>query len=204
MWNLYTGQFDIAPIVFIDEDPYTTYNVIVLTFSDGTSLKIISEHGLWDYNLNRYVYLDESADQYIGHWFNKQFMDEEDNMLTAKVQLTDVKVQSELTVAYSPVTYGHLCYFVNGMLSMPGGIEGLFNIFEVDSESFKYDEQKMQSDIEEYGIYTYEEFYELVPVTEEAFEAFSGQYLKVAIGKGLITLDRLYNLAVRYGMLDGN
>ena len=44
------------------------------------------------------------------------------------------------------------------MLSMPGGISGLFNIFEVDAETLKYDEIAMQSDIEQFGLYTYDEF----------------------------------------------
>ena len=94
--------------------------------------------------------------------------------------------------------YGHLCYYVNGMLSMPGGIEGLFNIFEVDAETMKYDEAQMQADIAQYGLFTYEEFAELFPVSEEVFEAFNGQYLKVAMGKGLIDTEGLQTLIERY------
>ena len=51
-------------------------------------------------------------------------------MTWTKVQLINVEVKKEITTAYSPVTYGHLCYYVNGMLSMPGATEGLINIFE--------------------------------------------------------------------------
>lgn len=101
-------------------------------------------------------------------------------------------------VLYSPVTYSHLCYYVNGMLSMPGGIEGLFNIFEVNAETMKYDEAQMQADIAQYGLFTYEEFAESFPVSEDVFEAFNGQYLKVAMGKGLIDADCLQTLIERY------
>ena len=62
----------------------------------------------------------------------------------------------------------------------------------------KYDESAMAADIERYGLFTYEEFAELVPVSEEVFNAFNGRYLKVAIGKGLIDTDRLLSLAQRY------
>lgn len=189
VWNLYTGTYDTAPILFIDSDPLQLYKVINLTFSDGTTVKVISEHGFWDYDLNKYVYLDESADKYIGHWFNKG---------DGKVQLTGVEIKDEYTAAYSPVTYGHLCYYVNGMLSMPGGIDGLFNIFEVDPETMKYDEAAMQADIEQYGLFTYEEFASYFYLPEEAFNAFNGQYLKVAIGKGMVTVDRLVSLYNRY------
>ena len=189
VWNLYTGMYDTAPILFIDSDPSGLYEVIKLYFSDGTQVKVISEHGFWDYNLNEYVYLGVNAYEYIGHWFNKG---------ETKVQLTDVEIMEEYTTPYSPVTYGHLCYFVDGMLSMPGGIDGLFNIFAVDAETMKYDESAMAANIERYGLFTYEEFAELVPVSEEVFNAFNGRYLKVAIGKGLIDTDRLLSLAQRY------
>ena len=198
VWNLYTGRFDIAPILFIDKDPVQNYTVINLTFSDGTSVKVISEHGFFDCDLNKYVYLDKNAENYIGHWFNKQGFDENGNMIWERVQLTGVEIKTEQTVAYSPVTYSHLCYYVNGMLSMPGGISGMFNIFEVDGESMRYDEAQMQADIAEYGLYTYEEFAEQFNVNEVMFEVFNGQYLKVAMGKGLISQETIENLIVRY------
>lgn len=198
VWNLYTGTFDTAPILFIDKDPAYLYKVINLSFSDGTIVKVISEHGFWDYNLNKYVYLDENASQYIGHWFNKQTTDSEGNLTWEQVQLTNVTITQEYTTAWSPVTYGHLCYYVNGMLSMPGATEGLINIFEVDSETMTYNQQAFANDIETYGLFTYEEFYELIPVPEEVFNAFNGQYMKVAFGKGLLTENDLAELYGRY------
>ena len=198
VWNLETGTFDVAPILFIDSDPARMYRVINLTFSDGTTVKTIYEHGFWDYTLNEYVYLDKDAAQYIGHWFNKLSTDENGNRVSVDVQLVSVVIQNEYTTAWSPVTYGHYCYYVNGMLSMPGGISGMFNIFEVDAETMKYDEEQKQADIEEYGLFTYEEFAETYPVSEEVFEAFNGQYLKVAMGKGLISAEELQSLIERY------
>ncbi|MDE6565686.1 MAG: InlB B-repeat-containing protein, partial [Clostridia bacterium] len=189
VWNLMTGKFDIAPILFIDSDQLHNYQVINLHFSDGTIVKVISEHAFWDFDLNKYVFLRRDADKYIGHWFNKQLTDSDGNMTWGKVQLTDVQIKYETTRAYSPVTYSHLCYYVNGMLSMPGATEGLINIFEVDSETMKIDVEQFNADIEKYGIYTYEEFAKIIPVTEEVFNAFNGMYLKVAIGKGLITIE---------------
>ncbi len=60
------------------------------------------------------------------------------------------------------------------------------------------DEEAFERDIAEYGIFTYEEFYELYPISEGVFEAFNGKYLKVAIGKGLITYERIGKLIERY------
>lgn len=199
VWNLFTGEFDTAPILFIDSDPEMTYEIINLTFSDGTTVKTIYEHGFWDYDLGEYVYLDKDAAQYIGHWFNKLTTDEDGEFASVRVQLTNVAITQELTTAYSPVTYGHFCYYVNGMLSMPGGIKGLFNIFEVDEDTMTYDAQAMAEDIAQYGLFTYEEFAQFCPLSEEMFLACGGQYLKVALGKGLITEERLVALVERYG-----
>lgn len=84
---------------------------------------------------------------------------------------------------------------------MPGGIDGLFNIFEVDSDTMKFDTEAMADDIEQYGLFTYEELNALVHVPEVMFEAVNGQYLKVAIGKGVITLDQVRELINKYSYL---
>ena len=193
VWDMETGTFGSAPIVFVDSELTGHYEVITLTFSDNTTVEVISEHGFRDTDLNKYVYLDENAEDYIGHSFLKKSGD-----TMTEVTLTGVDISTEITEAYSPVTYGHLCYYVNGMLSMPGGIDGLFNIFDVDPDTLTIDEESYASDIAEYGLYTYEEFSEIFPVGEEVFEAFNGRYLKVAIGKGLITPDRIGELIERY------
>ena len=201
VWNMLTGQFDSAPILFIDSDPYTEYEIIHLHFSDGTEVKVIYEHAFWDFNLNRYVFMRNDAAQYIGHWFNKQTEDADGNMIWTQVQLVDVDIYNEYTTAWSPVTYSHFCLYVNGMLSMPGATEGLINIFEVDSTTMQYDMDAYYADIEEYGLFTYEEFNELIPVPEVIFDAFNGQYLKVSIGKGLITIEELRELVEYYAPL---
>ena len=84
---------------------------------------------------------------------------------------------------------------------MPGGIGGLFNIFEIDAETMKYDAEAMAADIEQYGLYTYEELNALVPVPEVMFDAVNGQYLKVAVGKGIVTLEQIGELVERYSDL---
>lgn len=193
VWNLETGSFDSAPIMFVDSDPEAEFEIIHLYFSDDTDVKVIYEHGFWDYDLNKYVYLDRDAEQYIGHVFAMQNGDE-----LEKVTLTDVVLEKEVTTAWSPVTEDHLCYFVNGMLSMPGGIEGLFNIFDVDPETMAYDYEAMAQDIETYGLFTYEELNSIEPLSEEMFDAAGGAYLKISIGKGNLTMDDLRYMVRRY------
>ncbi len=199
VWNLETGRFDVAPIIVIDVKYEYDSEIIDLIFSDGTTVKVIDEHGFWDYDLNEYVYLDRYAADYIGHWFAKQTVDENGNPVNVKVRLDDVVITREVTTAWSPVTFGHLCYYVNGMLSMPGDLSGVFNIFEVDPDTMMYDKEAMAADIEKYGLFTYEDFEELIP--EVIYEAFNCKYFKVAIGKGLITWDGIVGLIERYSYL---
>ena len=202
VWNMFTGEFDSAPVLFIDSEPAAEFEVIKLTFSDGTVVDVIDEHAFWNFDLNEYVFIREDAAKYIGDTFNRQTYNENGEMSYSAVQLTDVDIVTEYTTAWSPVTYGHLCYYVNGMLSMPGATEGLINIFEVDPDTMTIDSVQYAADIAEYGLYTYDEFVEEVfELPLVMFEAFNGQYMKVAIGKGLITVERLTELFARYGEL---
>ena len=82
---------------------------------------------------------------------------------------------------------------------MPGGISGLFNIFEVDTATMKYDSAKMQRDIQKYGLLTVEDYGGMI--TQEMFDAFNGAWLGVAIGKGMLTWEEIAYLANRYAPL---
>jgi len=198
VWNLESGQFDTAPILFIDSHGEDEYDIIHLYFSDETDVKVIYEHGFWDFDLNKYVYINNAnANDYIGHWFNKQYIDENGNLAYTRVQLTLVTYEQEYTNSWSPVTFGHLCYYVNGMLSVPAKTEGFINIFDVNPETMQYDQEQMNADIEKYGLFDYEtDFSNLIPI--EIFNAFNGQYLKIALAKGLITQEQLLALINQY------
>ena len=129
--------------------------------------------------------------------FSKQVLADDGTMQNVAVQLVDVYITHEVTTAWSPVTTGSLCIYVNDMLSITGGIEGLFNIFDVDADTMMYDKAAMAADIEKYGLFTYEDFEGII--SEEIFEAFNCKYFKVAMGKGMLTWDDIYHLIDRFG-----
>ena len=190
-----TGTYDIAPIVFVDNDAEEEYEIVHLYFSDGSDVKVIYEHGFFDLDLGKYVYIDATNyGEYVGHKFVKQ--GDVTGNTWETITLNRVEIEREVTTAWSPVTFEHLCYYTNGVLSMPGGISGLFNIFKVDTETMTYDEKQKQKDIETYGLFTVEDFGGMI--TEDAFNAFNGAYLKVAIGKGLLTWEDIAYMAERY------
>lgn len=199
VWDLETGSYSSAPAVFIDSDPAADNKVMYAVFSDGTEVGVVSEHGFFDLDLGRYVYINEETEKedLIGHRFVKEGNIATDGYET--VTLTDIRTETENVRVFSPVTYGHLCYYTNGMLSMPGGISGLFNIFAVNTDTMTYDSAQMNADIAQYGLLTLDDFGGLI--TEDMFGAFNGRYLGVAAGKGLITWDYIEYLANRYGPL---
>ena len=195
VFNHETGKYDSAKVNFVDSEPYDYYTIINLKFSNGNCIKVISEHGFFDLNLMRYVYIDEfNYKDYIGHKFYSATWDGtiyQSNVVT----LDDAYITNEYTKCYSPITMYHMNYFTEDILSMPGGISGLFNIFEYDSD-LKYNSEKMQADIEKYGLFTYDDFKDKVPY--DVYLAFPAQYFKVAIGKGILTEEQLLSYIKRY------
>ena len=168
------------------------YKVINLVFESGRSVKVIGEHGLFDLDTMQYEYIDISNyETFIGH----AFVNIGDRVNFGKEKLVDAFVTNECIKVYSPVTKYHLNYFSEGMLSMPGGIKGLFNIFDID-EDLSYNEINKARDIEQYGLFTYEDFKDLV--SYEIYESFPTPYLKVSIGKGKMTYDDLRYYIERY------
>ena len=56
----------------------------------------------------------------------------------------------------------------------------------------KYNEEAMQRDIEKYGLYTYEDFSDYI--SYEAYLSSPSVYLKVAVGKGMITYEQIIDV----------
>lgn len=190
VFNHITGQFDGAPASYVihKHNIETVYRVINLKFSNGKEVGIVGEHGFYDVDLNKYIYINENnIEEFIGHSF--AYTDDIENMITTT--LIGYEVVEQLTSIYSPITYSYLNCFVDGILTITNFSDGFINMFEF-ADDMKYDAEKMQADIEKYGLYTYEDFAEYA--TLEQFNAFNAQYLKVSVGKCLITYDELINL----------
>lgn len=198
VFNHETGKYDIAEVLFNDSEDISTYTVINLEFSNNSIVKVISEHGFFDLDLMKYVYINEyNYKDYIGHRFVSAVM-VNGKMIQSIVTLDNAYLTEEYIKVYSPVTKYHMNYLTEDILSMPGGISGLFNIFEYD-DNLQYNQELMEKDIKEYGLFTYEDFKDLV--SYEIYSSFATQYFKVAIAKGYLTWEQLYYYIERYGPL---
>jgi hypothetical protein len=190
VWNFMTGSYDTAPLVgVVNHGSYN--NITNLRFHDGTALKVIYRHELWDYSAGRYVTLtEENAADYIGHWFVSQ---------NGPIQLTDVEYTQEYSNSWAPLVAGHMACYTNGVLSTVSPVQWLVNTFDVNPETMQYDMEKMAADIEKYGLQTYEEWCEFFPIPYEWYVAFRGDYVPIAVGKGYVTYEEIAELLTVYG-----
>ncbi|MDY4858030.1 MAG: hypothetical protein SO232_05325 [Candidatus Onthovivens sp.] len=186
VFNHMTGKVDtsfIAVNVHENQERVKT-NVINLVFSNGLKTRISFEHGFFDKVLNEYVYINETNyKEMIGRQFVYIANDKVET-----ITLNNAYITYEEIYVFSPVTYKNLNIISDGLLSIGGDLRGLFNYFELD-ENMKVIEEKMLADIETYGLFTYEEWAEYLTPIE--FEAFNVKYLKVSIGKGLVTMEEI-------------
>lgn len=194
VFNHETGRWDYMPLL-VNVHAYQEReleNVINLTFDDGTTLRIVGEHGLFDVDLNEYVYINEDNFlEFINHRFVATTI-ENGEIKTKYVTLINTEITSEFIKVYNPASVWHLNLVANDVLTLSAG---MVNFFEYD-ENMKYVEESMQRDIEKYGLYTYDDFAEYV--SEEVFNAFPFKYFKVAVGKGLITYEDILELIEFY------
>lgn len=194
VFNHETGLIEPSHVVFNDAEPLGDYEIIHCEF-ENTTVGISYEHAFFDLTLNRYVYINANTiDDYIGH----EFVSIEDGIMISQKLVRTYKTVETCRV-YSPVTYKTLNIVNDNMLSIGGNITGLFNIFEYDPETLKYDELQKQKDIETYGLLSLEDFGG--QIDQYMFDAFNGAYLSVSIGKGMITWERIAELIERYAPL---
>lgn len=193
VFNHETGQLDVTKMLFISHNAqeYDYYEILDLRFSDGSNLRIVQEHVLFDSTLNEYVVINKNnVNDYIGHkFYTTEFVN--GNYITECITLDSYEIYIDNVKIYCPVTAFHMNCFANDLLimpSMPNSVNGLFNIFELDDD-MKYNVELKEVDIAMYGIFTYEEFNEYIgyEISYEAYLASPAIYLKVSVGKGLIT-----------------
>ncbi len=196
VWDFYNGKYTVMPSSIIMNHGYNNYDVVTLNFDDGTVINTINGHGFFDAGINKFVIINKyNVNEYIGHSFVK----DAENNTTAK--LVSYSINTEYTESWSILTAVHYNCILEGMLTItPAEVEGSSEYlmpYEVGAD-MKYDEAKMQADIERYGLYTYDDFAEYC--TYEQFVGFGLENFKVSVAKGYITWDEIkYLLSIHIG-----
>ena len=195
VWDMVRGAFDHSPVLFVEHDEESEKEVIRLDFSDDTKIEFIFEHGFFDINANRYVYLHnlEEAKTRIGHYFLKY---DPDTKKHTKVKVIKASAERRVTTTHSPCTIRHLCVYANGLLTMPGATAPFTNTFKINRKTHSYDPNDMIKCLKKYGYFTAIDFAEYLPA--EMFYAFQGEFLKVKIEKGGTSMEEILALIKRY------
>ena len=194
VYDFVNGAYICAPASIIMNHGYGEYTVVALRFSDGTVVKATNGHGFYCADSKEFIILSSSNVQsYVG----SRFIKADGSVVT----LDSYTITKEYTESWSVLTAEHYNCVLEGMLTLtPAEVDGspLYLMpYEIGND-MKYDQEKMQADIEKYGLYTYDDFAGLV--TYEQFVAFGLENFKVSVGKGYITWDEiLFLLSIHVG-----
>lgn len=186
VWDFYNGCYATTTASVIFNHGNGTHKVLNLAFSDGTTVGVIGEHEFFDKDANSFVNITEdNVADYIGHNFVKAVGDGYSYVVLENYYYTEEEIGN-----YTILTAKYNNAIVDGMLTLTpdptNKCEDFFRLYEI-GEDMKYDEEKMQEDIEKYGLFTYEDL--AAYVTYEEFVAFNGEFYKILVGKGLITVE---------------
>jgi len=196
VWDFYKGEYTSAPVGAIVSHGYDNVNKLTLNFANGSSVNTIRGHGFFDVSENKFVIIDEyNVSNYVGHEFVSYDADG-NSVITV---LESYSIESTYTEILTIVSAVHFNCILEGMLTLsPTDFEdspAYLMPFEI-GEDMKYDEAKMQADIEKYGQYTYEDFADYC--TYEQFVGMNFANWKVAVGKGYITYEEIVYLITAY------
>jgi len=190
-WDFFSGGYAEQNISILVNHGEDLYRVANLQFSDGSVLRLIADHGVFDYDLNKFVYItvDNMAD-YVGHRFVQYNADGGYNVVT----LENAFETEEYTSAWSITSAGTSNAFASGLLTVAPP-EDFYNWIEMDGK-LHYDVEQFQKDVETYGLYTYDVFADYV--TYDQFVDWNGAYLKIAVEKGYFTFEYILELIELY------
>lgn len=200
VFNHITGKADVAKILFIYYEGVKEYDILKLHFDGTQDTEVIYAHGFFDLDLNEYVLITfDNVQEYIGHKF--LCIGVKDGETTSKeVTLTGYDVYKGENECFSVISTKHINCMVNDLLTIPDNnnkpakLLGFgSNLFDYNADH-TYNKEQMESDIEKYGLVTYDEWCKLAPDNIDLsglFFGIGGEYLKIALGKGRMTLEQL-------------
>ena len=191
-WNFFTGAYEAQDISLLVDHGEAEYTVANMTFSDDTMLRTIADHGLFDINLNRFVYpLPETCEEFIGHRFVK--CDPASGGYSV-VTMTDAYMTTEVTHAYSITSAYNSNAIAAGLLTVAPP-EEFYNWVKM-GDTLRYDTAWCANMLAQYGTYDYSVFADYV--TEKQYDQWNGKYLKIAVDSGSITFEEILELIDLY------
>ena len=193
VWDFFEGKTAQTGIIAVINHGRQTTNSILLRFEDGKEINILEKHDLFCIEENAFVTIyPEDCESYVG----KTFVTIAADGTLGETKLLSVDVETVETELYSIITVQHLNAVANGLLTLTPSSKFL-TPFEV-GDGMQYDTEKMEQDIETYGLMTYDEFLQTIQnegITEGMFNALGCKYIYIALGKGLASVESIQAIA---------
>ncbi len=191
-FNHETGLLENQFITYIPYHQKAIYQVLDLVFENNHRIKVLFAHGFMNTSTRMY---EEISPFNVDAKLGQSYLFIENNKLVNR-KLISYSIYNEETECYSLCTAYNLNHIVEGALCVADDIGGLYNYFDLD-ESYKYDVEKKEKDIERYGLLRYEDVSYIL--SREIYELFNVKYLSVSIGKGLTTMEQLEGYIIKFG-----
>jgi len=188
VWDFNVGRYVSKPAAALINMGEGTYVQTQLIFEDGTAINMLDVHGFFNIDENRFVFINATnVDEFVGDHFAKSCGNG-----FQPVKLVDYEISTVHTTAYSLMSAEHYNVILADVLTatpFPGFDNDAFYGCWPMGENMTYDQAAMQALINEHGLFTYEDVKPL-GITYEQFVNTNLAYVKVIIGKGVITLEQ--------------
>ncbi|MCQ2428579.1 MAG: hypothetical protein MJ137_09345 [Clostridia bacterium] len=190
-WDFENGCLVETGISAVTNHGVSKYDLVKLTFSNGNVINMIEKHSFYDCDESRFVTLDaDNSYDYIGHRFIALDMNGE----IENVTLVDINCSVIEDNSYSIFSDKYVNAFAGSVLSLSPSALFLYP-FEITGD-MKFDIESMKTDIAQYGLMTYEEFSSFgIQFPEDQFYALNGQYIKIAVAKGIASIEEILEYA---------
>lgn len=188
-----TGVLEAGIAAYIFENEISSRPVMRLSFENGKSIEVLYGHCFFNLEEKKYIELrPENVNEYIGKQF---FCIDENTGSGCYTRLASVDFYNKNTSAYAIVSAYQMNCVANGFVNITDDIAGLYNYFDY-KDNLQYDMEQKEADIQKYGLYTYDEWSDFF--TMEEFDLFNIKYLKISVGKGLLTEETIKNYVNLY------
>lgn len=192
-YNQFTGRYKKQRIAYYEYRKDQLFSKIILKFSNNETVELITEHCLMNYVTKKFDLINAAnAKSFIG---NKYLYFDTRNKEFAYKELISVEVLEEITDSYTIVTENALTHFLGNFLAITDGIVGFYNYLNLNN-AFAFDKSNLKNDINKYGLYKYDEFKDYIGKYE--FDAFQIAYLKISVGKNMLTKELIISYINRY------
>jgi len=193
-FNFYSGKLDSNYPMYIVEHKNVVSAIINITLENGTSLQMSDWQCFFDTDSRDYFDIDyRNYRDSIGR--NIMYVE---NGVVKNLKIVDASLNIEECDSYEIFTEYNKNFIANGILTLEPEtwLKGVYTI----NEDLKIDQEKYLQDVQTYGLYTFDEFADVV--SKENFKKLNIADKKISVGKGLTDEKWLFDLYHEYTYLD--